>query len=54
MVGKPKMQNPLGWEVGTEREAGRDYWLQFGGFFLQMNFFFKFFLSEAFIEGIFG
>lgn len=63
------MQNPLGWEVGTEREVGRDYWLQFGVFFPANKFLFWFgfggcffrlfvlfffFWSEAFLEGIFG
>lgn len=53
------MQNPLGWEVGMAREAGRDYWLQFGVFFLQMNFFgvvfvFLFFCQKHFLKGYLG
>lgn len=52
------MQNPLGWEVGTEREAGRDHWLQFGVFFpANEKFFFLVavvFCQKHFLEGIFG
>lgn len=58
MVGKPKMQNLLGWEVGMEREAGRDYCYSFvlsaNDFYLFIYFRFIVLFSEALLEGIFG
>lgn len=50
------MQNPLGWEVGTEREVGRGYWLQFGVFFPANEFFFFLlvFCQKHFLKGYLG